>query len=1117
MVVLTRSFHHGLRRAALSHLSRPICRAIHTSHVVNIHLECKSEEGEGDASNASVAEKKIVKTKKKFSELPKVHILPDGTPAKPLEAWWSGDDDQQKPSRTRLRHETSNETEEIVKTESTLVETPAPKQRRKTKASSESDDNVEEPEAAAPKRRRRSKKTTDDTDESQVEEPKPKRTRKASASKRKKVEDAATSLEAEEDLEGDDQPRTGLARGVLENLAKFPHCLLLTRVGNFYESYFDQAVEIASILNIKLATRKWDGRRIHMCGFPLSNIDKHLKVMVQQHKRFVAMCEEFPKYPSPGVREFERRVVRIITPGTLIDESFLNQYENNYLLAVSAPPETDVPKETTVGLAWIDVSTGEFYSKVSTCESLKDDIARIGPQEIVLHKDLESNTQHPIFDALNEEAVTTSYIIPQEQTTPTSPESAETAVSPDKTSVTDEVITLQTASTASNAPVAAVYTPEETSAISLLTVYLQTNLLEHMPPLLLPNREDSGGRMQIDSHTIKALEIKESMREGGTRGSLLSVIKRTLTTSGTRLLARWLCSPSTSIPEIDARQSLVAFFCARPHFRSDLLDLLKKSEDAGRVVQKFLLGRGGASDLLALTTSIHLWTDIQQRVYLEREMEVQERSNFNPEEWASLDILISRMVQLEEFSERIGKALNQTDLQPSTPSPDGYFASDTDLMSHLRADWRYGRSRFGISINPEFSESLRSIHDTLRSLLNEKEKLEGKLQMAYNAPSLTLRSSPGQGMHVHLAKAKRDQSKLEADPKFVSISENNTTKIYFNQGWSMLGNRILETSIALSLAEKEAFETLRMEVASHASSLRRNARVVDELDVTLAFANLAVDMKFVRPTIRDDTSYHVVNGRHPTVELGLLTTGRLFTANSIDITPQSQLHVITGPNMAGKSTLLRQTALIAILAQTGSYVPADSASLGIVDKLFPRVGAKDDLFHDRSTFMVEMLETAEILRRATPKSLVIMDEVGRGTTVKDGLAIAFSTIHHLTSINQCRTLFATHFHELADMLGYTSNGRAQGVFENVAFYCTDVDETEDGSFAYSYRIRKGVNRDSHGLKVARLTGMPYSAVTVAQGVLDVLKSRPHEGFDPSELSALGQKFTSTIGSIGDRL
>ncbi len=263
--------------------------------------------------------------------------------------------------------------------------------------------------------------------------------------------------------------------------------------------------------------------------------------------------------------------------------------------------------------------------------------------------------------------------------------------------------------------------------------------------------------------------------------------------------------------------------------------------------------------------------------------------------------------------------------------------------------------------------------------------------------------------------------------------------------------------------------------------MRQNAQVIDELDVALGFASLAADMHFTRPVIKNECvglwqdlsmllnlsfsrSFHVVNGRHPTVEVGLLSSGRSFTANTVSLSPDSQLHIITGPNMAGKSTLLRQTALIAILAQAGSFVPADYAEIGLVDRLFSRVGAKDDLFRDRSTFMVEMLETADILKKATPNSLVsrtpffysvestrtyassrlkvIMDEVGRGTSVRDGLAIAFAVVHHLYFKNNCRALFATHFHELTDMFGCTLDYRGAGMFRKIGFFCTDVEETE---------------------------------------------------------------------------
>ncbi|KAF8898515.1 muts domain V-domain-containing protein [Infundibulicybe gibba] len=890
-----------------------------------------------------------------------------------------------------------------------------------------------------------------------------------------------TSLPFNGSRSAEAHPRNVLAQEILENLNKFPHCILLTRVGQFYESYFSQAQEVSRLLNIKLTTRKWDGQRIDMCGFPLMHLDKYLKILVQKNKRFVAMCEEFPRYTSYGAKEFDRRIVRVITPGTLIDESFLNPFENNYLLAIASPGEDVVMDPATgatvspIGLAWIDVSTGEFFSKPSTLDNLRDELARISPREVVLSKFHELNPKNPIRVALDEEHHVVSFCS-------TTHESVSTRVS------------AQTSMSANPEPEVSL-TSQETCAISLLTTFLHCNLMEHMPDLSTPRREGSESRMQIDSHTIKALEIRESMREGGTTGSLISSIRRTVTNGGTRLLLRWLSSPSTDIAEITARQSLVVLFRSRPHFQNDLTGILKRTEDIRRITQKFVLGRGDANDLLAISSTIHSWTLIWERIREERRLEAVERSIFQPSDWSFLDMLLNRMRDLTELSSRIVTALKLT--------PDDIPVNGADTVRNSEADNETSVS-FGYdkwTINPTFSDHILMLHTELDDLLREKQNLENTLRQTYDAPSLTLRSSPAQGMHVHLAKLKRDRKKLDDDSAFITLAESASTKCYFHKAWSQLGARIVNTTAALTTAEKEALEKLRTDVNGHVTYLRHNAHIVDEIDVALSFAKLAADMNFVRPTIMDDGTYRVVNGRHPTVELGLLEAGRVFTANSIEMNPSSNLHIITGPNMGGKSTFLRQVALIAVLAQAGSYVPADSATIGIVDRVFSRIGAKDDLFHDRSTFMVEMLETADILRRATPKSLVIMDEVGRGTNVQDGLAIAFAAINHLVSVNQCRALFATHFHELSNMIGHEQDGSRRNALPTVSYFCTDVHETDDDHFAYSYCVRPGINRDSHGLKVARLAGLPSAALTVAERALVWLKRRER---DAGCQSPLGQ-------------
>jgi len=341
-----------------------------------------------------------------------------------------------------------------------------------------------------------------------------------------------------------------VAAGVLENLARFPHCILLTRVGQFYEvcliygtftsppnsshrcqSYFDQAAEVSQLLNIKLAGKNWGGQRVLMCGFPILHLQKYLKILVEKNKRCVAMCEEFLKEPLEGPKGgFDRRVVRIITPGTLIDEPFLNADENNYLLSVGTQgPVNDSVR--VVGLSWIDVSTGEFFTKESTIGNLRDELVRIAPREVVMDKDTASDTHlSAALEVMNQEGIVLSLVTPRptEQETPPVP-------------------------TKDPGPTTSTLSQNESAAVELLASFLHDNLLESMPKLTQPSREFSEGRMEIDSHTVKGLEIREGMREGGVTGSLLSVIKRTVTSSGTRLLARWLCRFSRGIPFISPR------------------------------------------------------------------------------------------------------------------------------------------------------------------------------------------------------------------------------------------------------------------------------------------------------------------------------------------------------------------------------------------------------------------------------------------------------------------------------------------------------------------------------------------------------------------------------------
>ena len=371
------------------------------------------------------------------------------------------------------------------------------------------------------------------------------------------------------------------------------------------------------------------------------------------------------------------------------------------------------------------------------------------------------------------------------------------------------------------------------------------------------------------------------------------------------------------------------------------------------------------------------------------------------------------------------------------------------------------------------SPALRELHEKLGQLQQEKIALTQELRDRVGSTTISLKWTPGLGHICHVKGAKVTQQSLEELGVTRNVSSTKSTRSFYLPAWTELGVKMDQVRFQIRQEEQQIFENLRRQVILNLVKIRRNAAVMDELDVACSFATLAQEQQMIRPLLNQGTSHKIVGGRHPTVKLGLEEQGRSFVSNDCFLGEQERIWLITGPNMAGKSTFLRQNALITILAQVGSFVPAAYAEIGIVDQIFSRIGAADDLFRDQSTFMVEMLETAAILKQATSRSFVIMDEVGRGTTPEDGTAVSFACLHHLHYRTRSRTLFATHFHSLADM---TEN------FDALGRYCTDVKETASGAFSFVHRLRKGVNRESHALKVAQLAGLPSEVLDNAASV-----------------------------------
>lgn len=532
--------------------------------------------------------------------------------------------------------------------------------------------------------------------------------------------------------------------------------------------------------------------------------------------------------------------------------------------------------------------------------------------------------------------------------------------------------------------------------------------------------------------------------------------------------------------------------------RDGVIQLLKRSYDSQRLVQKFAMGKGDPDDLICLSRAIEASQGVKQ-VLSQHERRLSTETNVNAKR--CLDSMVSRLY-LEgpsALSIKITAAideeglLQQQRIEESTSAEAASLAQEvaiheggsSELDSLPKKVKAKNSDKSATSENEavetwimrrDASDSLNDLHTELEDLIDEKAALTQRLRDHVGAPgsaALTLKWTPGLGHICHVKGAKISQKSLEDLGVTRNVSSTKSTRSFYLPAWTELGNRIDRTKVQIRQEEQAIFGKLRREVIMNLVKIRRNAAVMDELDVACSFATLASEQQLVRPILNNGNAHHIVGGRHPTVKLGLEEQGRSFVSNDCLLGDQERIWLITGPNMAGKSTFLRQNALITILAQVGSYVPAAYAEIGIVDQIFSRIGAADDLFRDQSTFMVEMLETAAILKQATSRSFVIMDEVGRGTTPEDGTAVSFACLHHLHYHNQSRTLFATHFHRLADM--------TQG-FEHLECYCTDVKETAQGAFSFVHRLRKGVNRDSHALKVAQLAGLPRETIELAQRV-----------------------------------
>jgi DNA mismatch repair protein MutS len=813
-----------------------------------------------------------------------------------------------------------------------------------------------------------------------------------------------------------------------------PDSLLFYRMGDFYELFFDDAEQASRALGIVLTKRgKHNGDDIPMCGVPVHAADDYLQKLIALGFR-VAVCEQVEdpaEARKRGSKSVVRRdVVRLVTPGTITEDKLLAPSEANFLMALGRVRGGEGAGGQALALAWIDISTGAFRVAETGADRLVADVLRIDPKELIVAEPVFHDGElRPALDAIGR------IVNPQPAAL------FDSTAAPGRIARFFGVATTDSFGTFSRA---------ELSAISGAVAYVEKTQKAERPPLARPERESAGATLFIDPATRANLELLRTL-SGSREGSLFRAIDRTLTGAGGRLLAERLTSPLTDPAMIGERLDSVAFFRDETNLANTLAHCLKRAPDMPRALSRLALNRGGPRDLAALCAGLSVAAEVAGLLPAEL-----------PAELGRARAALAALP--EALRVHLDNALG-------------------DEPPLLKRDGGFVRAGYDAQL-----DEMRALRDESRRVIASMER---DLVEETGIRSLKIRHNNVLGYYIEVT-ANHQAIMTGTDAVRARFIHRQTMASAMRFTTTELAD--LETKIAnaadraLSI-ELAVFDRLVVEAVGAAEAIRDGAAALAVIDVSAALARLAAAERYVRPVVDDSLAFAVCGGRHPVVEQALRRAAdNPFVANDCDLSPEvggrnGAIWLLTGPNMGGKSTFLRQNALIAILAQMGSFVPADAARIGVVDRLFSRVGASDDLARGRSTFMVEMVETAAILNQAGERALVILDEIGRGTATFDGLSIAWAAVEYLHEQNRCRALFATHFHEMTALAGKLPR------LHNVTMR---VKEWE-GEVVFLHEVGKGAADRSYGIQVARLAGLPDAVVQRAKDVLRRLEEGETSG------------------------
>ena len=795
----------------------------------------------------------------------------------------------------------------------------------------------------------------------------------------------------------------------LETKEQYQDCVLFYRLGDFYEMFFDDAIQVSRELELTL-TGKDCGleERAPMCGIPHHAAETYIARLIAKGYK-VAICEQLED-PKTTKGIVKRGVIKIVTPGTVVESNMLEERKNNYIMAIY---KTGI----YFGIAVSDISTGEFYAsqikETNNFALLLDEISRFAPSEIIINKMMADSTEELSKIKTRFPA---SYI-----------SNFKDEFFKDDAEITKLRFNLQDVKgntlTKLDDKMLAI------CAINALTEYLtqtQMTSLDHINRITIYS---ISRYMSLDINARRNLEITEKMRDKSKKGTLLWVLDKTSTSMGGRLLRRWLNDPLIDITEINRRLDGVKELKNDIILRGDVVENLKKVYDIERLAGKMAYGNGTPRDMITLKNSLSKLPDVKKVLS-------KCQSPLLKELYENLD-------ELQDIYQLVEKSI--VDDPPMVTKDGGYIK---------------------LGYNDEIDTLKKATTDGKTWLM----ELEAREKEQTGIKSLKVGFNKVFGYYIEVTNTYKNM----VPDSYIRKQTLTNGERYITEELKNLENQILGAEEKVIKLELEAFDKIRKEIASNVKRLQKSAEIISTLDVITSFAQVAEDMNYCMPEVTDSGVIDIREGRHPVIEK-MLPQGEFISNDTYLDKGDNRVSIITGPNMAGKSTYMRQVALITLMAQVGSFVPAQSAKIGVVDKIFTRVGASDDLSMGQSTFMVEMMEVATILKEATANSLVILDEIGRGTSTFDGLSIAWAVAEFIADKERCgaKTLFATHYHELIDL---------EEKQEGIKNYSIAVKEKGE-DIIFLRKIVRGGTDESYGIHVARLAGVPKDVTTRANQIL----------------------------------